>query len=164
MAILQKNLVKLLSEENIRITLYKSSDFGTELDSNVIETDADEIVVSSTTELFTFFTYKLPKKKEVTVEWILNKFAKSTDNTYIDFTNKFRKLLNKDVKEGINIYPTTYGIGVSILFGQPKGIDVIKERLDNANIEYKIEYSDAGWVYRFVISKSKSNLDKLKSF
>lgn len=64
----------------------------------------------------------------------------------------------------INVYPTTYGIGVFILFWWEgnDNIDKVKRILDDRGIEYYNEYSDKKWVYRFKISKSKSNIEKIK--
>ena len=45
--------------------------------------------------------------------------------------------------------------------------DETKEKLtsilNEANIKYKSELSEAGWVYRFVISKSKKNIENINA-
>lgn len=110
-----------------------------------------------------FRSFKLPQKKEVTMEWIYSKL--NTDSTYKNFSIEFGKLLNKKLKSSIDVYPTSYGIGIS-LWGwkdQIKKVNkIVKYLLDKYSIEYINEYSDANWVYRYRISKKAENIEKLK--
>jgi hypothetical protein len=105
---------------------------------------------------------KLPKNKSViTVEWVMEKLNK--DSVYKFFSDNFRKLLEKMGYSGygFSIYPTTYGIGVFTLKGE-KGVKLINDTLDNVGILYSGEWSDAQYVYRYKISKSKENVDRMK--
>jgi hypothetical protein len=55
-------------------------------------------------------------------------------------------------------YNTIYGVGIFVLFGGKYEINAINkfsDYLKNINIPFKNEYSNAKWVYRFVI-----NIDK----
>lgn len=100
------------------------------------------------------------KSKEVTVEFIqklIDKNEKLYKGYYGNFALKMQKALNdlglKD--RGYRVYPTTYGIGVWVLFNSKCEADIadITKLLDSKGIKYQNEYSDAHWVYRFKISK-----------
>ena len=74
-----------------------------------------------------------------------------------------KKVTNLISDSSISVYPASYGIGVVVLFGRTDNqIETVKKILDDYQIKYKTEYSQAHWVYRFKISKSKSNLDQLE--
>jgi len=100
-------------------------------------------------------TIKLPQKKEVTLDYIMDKLSRT--NTFKNFTDNFRKIIQKNgMENSYTVYPTTYGIGVSILFRS----DVEKQRntidsiLNEYGIVYTCEYSSAHWVFRYKISKA----------
>ena len=99
-------------------------------------------------------------KKELTIDRIIELLNQK--NIYTNFSKKFASLINQ---YGFGCYPTSYGLGIFILFGSNKSdINNIKEELNRMNIEYYNEYSDAGFVYRFKISQSKENINKIESF
>ena len=75
---------------------------------------------------------------------------------------KLKNLLNEKGLVGVNSYPTTYGIGVTQFMDSRISKEKIKNLLDSLGIEYINELSDAEYVYRFRISKSKSNIEKIK--
>jgi len=106
------------------------------------------------------FTLKLPSKMEVTFEWIMNKL--SNDKVYKSFAENFNKILKAKGYSNLNAYPTSYGIGV-FLYG--RGIEEtktqIEELLNSLGIDYKTEYSEGNWVFRYRISKSKENIAKI---
>lgn len=99
-------------------------------------------------------------KKETTLEYILNKM--NNDKVYQNFSEYFNKLLKSKNYTNYNTCPTTYGIGVWVSFGFRKNIEETKQNIENLlnelNIIYTTEYSDAGWVFRYKISKSKENI------
>lgn len=70
---------------------------------------------------------------------------------------------NKSITENLiryGFYNTEYGIGIFIVFNTvwvDKSVEKMKEYLDSKGIPYRNEFSDARWVYRFVL-----NLDKNK--
>lgn len=72
------------------------------------------------------------------------------------------KNYNKDRVFKEMFYTTLYGIGVFVLFGNPN-IEAMTTYLKNNKVEYKTEYSEAGWVYRFVINKDISYHNELLS-
>lgn len=101
--------------------------------------------------------FKSPKNKEVTFEYIMNKV--NQESIYRNLSDLFSKLC-----KNIPVYPTTYGIGVDAFYNQYmcNEIKIIEDKLNELGIEYRNEFSEAGYVYRFVISKKSINLQKIK--
>ena len=102
-------------------------------------------------------------KKETTIDYIMDKIT--TDKVYKNFSSEF----NKVVREfGLSAYPTSYGIGVSVIFisevRESELRNKVKTALDKIGINYLTEYSEAGWVFRFKISKSSKNIELLKNY
>lgn len=111
-------------------------------------------------------TIKLPKKKKVTVKYVLKKFNK--EKIYKSFAPKFEKLLRSQFpqwKNTFNVYPTTYGIGVSVFFNNEQNdmVTTIGKVLDTYGIAHTNEYSNARYVYRFKLSKSKENVKRMEA-
>ena len=108
-------------------------------------------------------TIKLPKKKIISIDYLLNKIE--AENIYFNFSKNFKKLLEVKGYNTVSVYPTSYGIGVFALFTQ--GFKEIKNDIErlltSLDIEYKNQYSSAGWVYRYVISKKKANIKKINN-
>lgn len=103
----------------------------------------------------------------------LNFSVRNPKNFYFDYLiNKIENKLNsksnyKKLFAGLNVdgfYNTTYGVGVFMPSWNEKRITELNARLQNLGIEYKTQYSDARWVYRFVFSKNQSNLDKINQY
>lgn len=157
---IQPDTLKKLDE---LYTYILSDDYGNNLDNN--SEKANRIVIGFEKDGNNGFTgnyigksIKTPLKMEVTLNWILSKIH--TDAMYVNFSNQFKKLINY---KGIDIYPTTYGIGVFVLFGNHnEAVQCITDKLTELGIKYTNEYSDACWVYRFKISKSQENIDLIK--
>lgn len=107
---------------------------------------------------------KLPKNKFVDVSYVMQQLNK--DNVYNNFSDKFKLVLDKlGYSNNINVYPTTYGIGIFVFLGdKSQASKLVASILDKAGIEYKTEYSDASFVFRYKISKSKENIAKLEDF
>lgn len=111
---------------------------------------------------------KISRKSElITKEYVLKlieKDKKLYQGAYGEFTIRLKELLKEEgYDKSINVYPTTYGIGVFIFWWNGDAhIDKVKRILDTRGIEYHNEYSDAKWVYRFKVSKSKENISKIK--
>ena len=153
----QKDLEKLLENEGWSVNYY---------DKNINEVPKNEAYQMSVYTFDPFYqnvTIKLPTKK-VTLDWVMNKI--NTDKVYKSFAENFNKLLKSKGYEDINAYPTTYGIGTFVAFG--KGIEETKSRIENLlkslGIEFTTEYSDAHYVFRYKISKSKDNIEKIDNF
>ena len=80
------------------------------------------------------------------------------------------KILLEQVKENLNtagiedilcrygFYHTNYGIGIFVLFStimEMRAVQKMNEYLKQNNIPFSNEFSDAKWVYRFVMNISK---------
>ena len=104
-----------------------------------------------------FKEIKIPKKKELDLEYVMNKI--NTDKIYKNFSNKFNDILKSN--SNVSAYPTSYGIGFFALFKSQETKDQIEEILNRHNIKYSTEYSDAGYVFRYKISKSKENIENI---
>ncbi len=108
------------------------------------------------------------KSKEITVEYVeklVQKDQKLYSGAYGEFTIAMQRLCNeRGLTNRICVYPTTYGIGVFVLFNfnADKHIAEVKSIMEEYGIEYYNEYSEHQWVYRFKISKDKENLQRLK--
>lgn len=104
---------------------------------------------------------KLPKAANL--EYVLNKMASKEDSVYVNLAKTFKKLIPQNLRA--DVYGTTYGIGVTMqqnIAGKFE-IDEIADFLKENQIEYSTQWSDANWVYRYVISKSKNNLERIKA-
>lgn len=124
--------------------------------------NSEYIIVQNLTP-FEFYYIKTPKKKEVTFEWLMNKIEKKSNSVYKNLTTSFKKLIT--VEKNYSIYPTTYGIGVYVVYCGAKtktDINNIEKFLKAKGIKFENEYSEAGWVYRFKISKSAENIQLIK--
>ena len=161
MSNISKTLEQELKDQNMSFILRDTMDYANE---NVSESKADEITVYDYNDGLNFKSFKLPKKKLVDLEWIMNKM--NTEKVYQSFTENFKQLLKEaGYTNGITVYPTSYGIGIFVGFGHRESILEMKQNIENIlknkDIEYKIGSSDAGWVLRFKISKKKENINKL---
>lgn len=103
---------------------------------------------------------KAPKKMEVTYEWISDKINKQ--NVFVNFCDNFNKFLRS---KGLRGYATSYGIGIESLFVGSKNLKEnktsIENELNSLGIKYTTEYSEAHWVFRYKISQSKENIERL---
>lgn len=109
---------------------------------------------------------KIPKKSmeitQVFIQKLIDKNEKLYSGFYGNFALRMQKLIRKEINSAW-IYPTTYGIGVWVFynFGAKESIEKVENLLKKYGVEYHNEFSDAQWVYRFKISKRKSNLELL---
>lgn len=159
MAVLDKNLESQLKELNISFTLFDEF-----YNDTTNPAEAVDISIVDFSNGFDMFSFKLPKKKEVNFDWVMNKL--NADRTFQNFTESFKKLLAvKGYKNSINAYPTSYGIGVFVFMNYRDEVSTIKTDIESVLAEYGIEYtegvSDAGWVFRYRISKSKENISRI---
>lgn len=106
--------------------------------------------------------FKTPSKKEVNFEYLYNKMLQGDNNcrVWVNLQNVFAKIL-----PSYNFYAASYGVGMDAYFKSHDKIMQIAspliDLLDSNNIEYYTEYSDAAWVFRFKISRSKENIERL---
>lgn len=104
-----------------------------------------------------FLTIKTPKQKEVTVEWILSKLDRNS--SYKNLSQYLRKIFDYS----ISIYPASYGFGVDTFGGYKATAKKVSEKLEELELKYRTEFSDACWVYRFIVSKDSGNMKILES-
>lgn len=104
-------------------------------------------------------TYKLIKK--LTKDWILQKVELFNNSDYRNLKTLFESLNLKGL-----FYSTSYGIGYSCLFSNKevfnRDINKMDKLLQELNIEYYKQFSDARYCLRFIISTNKTNLEKIK--
>lgn len=116
------------------------------------------VVVLDTNDDFIIKDFKAPKEKEVTVEWVLSKINK--ESSYKNLSQYLRKVFGYS----ISVYPASYGIGIDTFGGHHKEIaSKITDKLKELGLKYRNEFSDAAWVYRFIISKDSENMKILES-
>lgn len=104
-----------------------------------------------------YMVIKTPKQKEVTVEWILSKLDR--ESSYKNLSQYLRQIFDYS----ISIYPASYGIGVDTFGGYKASAKKVSEKLEELGLKYRTEFSDAGWVYRFIVSKGSDNMKILES-
>ena len=106
------------------------------------------------------------KSKEITIEMIdklIAKNEKAYSGYYGEFAKNMQKLLNENgLTDKFSVYPTTYGIGIWVIFNYSakEEINKVTKILNDRGIEYYNEYSEAGWVYRYKVSKKSENIAK----
>jgi hypothetical protein len=100
-------------------------------------------------------------KKELTLDNILSKI--NSDKVYTNFCKHFNKLIS----DMGTAYATSYGIGFFVALDGRKSIENTKQKIESVltqlGIKFSTEYSDAGWVFRYKISKSFENIQKIEA-
>jgi len=158
MANLDLNIETQLKEMNFSFILQD------ELQNEVSPNNCTHMLIYQYEPVFMMKTIKLPKNKMVDFDYIMTKL--NNDKVYQSFAENFKNFLKgSEFENSMNIYPTTYGIGFFVLFNFRGDNSKIKAKIDEVlnskGIEYKNEYSDAGWVFRYKISKCQENIKKL---
>lgn len=127
----------------------------------------ESIEEATTIEIFTkdgFCKFVAPKRNEITMEYLYDKLNKSTQQgkAWENLSGLFGKLI-----PNYNFYATSYGVGMDAYFKTHEVVlEIAKplvEILKKNEIDFNTEYSDAAWVFRFKISKSQENIEKLKN-
>jgi hypothetical protein len=155
MAKVTANTVNLLDEMGYSINFCDKEENDT-----TIEKATKAVVMIVNDSGISFKTLNLPQRKELGVDWFLNKLE--TNKLYKNLSSTFAKILN--LNGNTCVYPTSYGIGfTNYVFRDVETANKLKSILDQNGIEYKTEYSDAFYVYRFIISKKKENINKINS-
>lgn len=106
-------------------------------------------------------------KSQVITEEYVTKVVEREKKAYTGAYGEFSLNINKMFREKFgnigSIYPTTYGIGVWVFYNwrSKECIEKVQSILNDMGVEYRNEFSDAKYVYRFVISKKEVNRKKL---
>jgi len=95
-------------------------------------------------------------KKETTFERVLQEVEKKK----IKLPSDFRQFEPLAKLSGIAEF-TCYGLSLCTISRQEKKEKQLDAFLDNLGINYSKEYSDAQWVMRYKISKSRENLARV---
>lgn len=106
------------------------------------------------------------KSKEITIEMIdklIAKNEKAYKGAYGQFALQMQKLLKENKLYSLSVCPTTYGIGVWVIYNwnADEQVQKVAKILKEKGVEFYNEYSEAGWVYRFKVSKKADNLAKI---
>lgn len=127
------------------------------------------------TVLYIVYEGRIIRKKEnvkgkgITTEYVLRlieKDRKAYQGTYGKFAEQMQSLLASSGFGNFGvIYPTTYGIGVWAFFNFnfDKCQEAVNKLLNAKGIKYRNEWSEREYVFRYVISKEKSNIDKINN-
>jgi hypothetical protein len=95
---------------------------------------------------------------------LIEKQERAYQGAYGQFALDMQRLLSENgLQNRISIYPTTYGIGVWVFYNwsAKKDIERVTAIMEAKGIDYENEYSEAGWVYRYKVSKRADNLAKV---
>jgi len=115
--------------------------------------------------LFVIRTHKLPKTP--TIDWVVKKVIKTINFLYAKsvFIN-LKPVIEDVICLGSSwSYFTSFGFSVTTWQRSEsfhKQVKELEDELNSKGIEYRNEYSDAFWVYRFIIAKNENNLNKIK--
>ena len=132
----------------------------------------NEVEVSKATEIHIGFTIgedveyigKTIKatKKETTLDYIMDKL--NADKTFKNFSNHFNSIVSKF---GLSAYATSYGIGVFVAVSYRNSASETKVKIEkiltDMGVKFTTKYSDAGWVFRYKISKATENIKLIET-
>jgi hypothetical protein len=112
-----------------------------------------------------FHSINLPIKKLINADYIYKKINKKSD--IIDCKKEFKKVSDIIFNEtNIKSETTSYGLGFDMLFRSHKNLhntkDIILKKMSELGLKSSFNVSDASWVLRIKISKSKENLQIIK--
>lgn len=117
---------------------------------------------------------KMPYKKctetwadfEARVDKVIARVEKESKGRYAEFSNLMQRIVNERIKDCSYLtYPTTYGFGLEAIFNWnfDKQAAEIEALLNEMGIDYTTEYSEAGWVFRYKISKAADNQNLIEN-
>lgn len=154
---LAPNLEEKLADAGYKIYAWQDDNL---YDVNLV--NATNIAISSIPyDIYTRYLIKLPAKKLVDFDYIMKSIAKKDriDSFYINLSKYMQKIMGQN-SAGLDIYPTSYGIGVVSIYNRRLTGDIqgVKDMMDKIGLQYSNEYSEGGWVYRFKVSKNAKNM------
>ena len=112
-----------------------------------------------------FYTINLPIKKIVDADYICRKINKKSNT--IDCKKEFKKVSDIIFNEtNIKSSVTSYGLGFDMLFSSHKKLhktkEIVLKKMSELGLKSYFDVSEASWVLRIKISKSKENLELIK--
>lgn len=96
-----------------------------------------------------------PKEKEVTWEWIAHRLFAEVKNTYIDLWPYMKPLFG--------LSATSFGVSIDTIWKLDEKKEWVRSKLNELGLKYREEYSEGGWSYKFIVSKSKENMSILET-
>lgn len=115
------------------------------------------VVVLETNNDFIIKDFKTPKEKEVTVEGYFRRLTR----------NRTIKIYHSICAEFLNtrflFIPLRMELGLTFGRHHKEIADKIADKLKELGVKYRNEFSDAAWVYRFIISKDSENMKIIES-
>ena len=96
-----------------------------------------------------------PKEKEVTWDWISHRLFAEVKSTYID--------LYPYLKPVFGLQATSYGVSVDTIWKLEEKKEHVRSKLNELGLKFREEYSEGGWSYKFIVSKSKENMSILET-
>ncbi len=103
-----------------------------------------------------------PPIAKVSTDWAVARFCALLESKQAKQSVKWGPIFAKAGIQGCNFYPTSYGFGMYAMIGDiQEKAKAVRQFLESRGIEYRNEFSEARWVYRFVVSTSKANIQKL---
>jgi hypothetical protein len=158
----EKDLAKFADFLNVDYTSITFFDKFVNLKESIFDTSVIEISIGFNKDgEYLGIHIKIPKdRKKITFNWLTTQIEKKTLNSKVqkESYELFKKLAEK-IKFG---YPTTYGIGHELFLKQLslQKIDILEKH----GIIHTPQYSDSQYVIRYVISKNKENLKRIRDF
>ena len=112
-----------------------------------------------------FYTINLPIKKLVDADYICRKINKKSN--IIDCKKEFKKVSDIIFNEtNIKSSVTSYGLGFDMLFSSHKNLhktkEIVLKKMSELGLKSYFDVSEASWVLRIKISKSKENIEIIK--
>lgn len=122
-------------------------------------------------DLGIMYNFKTTKKPETFMKSFINQHIRKYEMSLYGNENKTKKdIVESFMSDRVtkyNYYTTLYGIGTFCYFTRDitKATKEMKDYLNSKGIPFSNEFSDANWVYRFVINKPvEDHNDLLENF
>ena len=152
---ISKETIKRVETEGYVIQFIVDCGYGTYRE--VAPEEATKMIVSGfgLDEQYLSKWMTAPKKMEVTFKWIMTRLKAERKSTYID--------LYEFLKPVFGIQAMSFGVSVDTLFGLEEKKQRVRSKLNDLGLKFREEFSDNGWCYRFIVSKSRENMNILET-
>lgn len=133
-------------------------------DEYMNERDFDNCTICHISEMNPYISVsiKKPVRKEFNEAFIMEVIAKKR-NAKKAIRTDWHKIFGKLTI--VRVYETSYGLGMCALFQSnaefTAEVQRMADKLTELGIDFNNEFSEAHWVYRFKISKSAGNVNKI---
>ena len=107
---------------------------------------------------------KIPEKH--TIDFFQKNILKIQERVGVVAQYRSMKKYFSEKYNNFRIYATSFGLSVVVVCRNTENvkadIELIKKELHENGIEFKTEFSNANWVYRFIFRKKQENIVKLE--